>query len=40
MTGRPGIKLPDGWDSIPGARECTPQSCSFRDHYQELQALN
>jgi len=28
-----------GWDQIPGARGCTPQSCSFRDHYQELQAL-
>ena len=40
MTGQPGIKLPDGCDSIPGARGCTPQSCSFRDHYQELQALN
>ena len=40
MTGQPGVKLPDGWDSIPGARGCTPQSCSFRDYYQELQALN
>jgi peroxiredoxin len=40
MTGRPGVPLPDGWDSIPGARGCTPQSCSFRDHYSELQALN
>jgi peroxiredoxin len=40
MTGRPGTPLPDNWDSIPGARGCTPQSCSFRDHYQELQALN
>ena len=40
MTGQPGVKLPDGWDSIPGARGCTPQSCSFRDHYQELQRLN
>ena len=40
MTGQPGIKLPDGWDSIPGARGCTPQSCSFRDHHQELQVLN
>ncbi|MDJ0570788.1 MAG: peroxiredoxin [Pleurocapsa sp. MO_192.B19] len=39
MTRQPGVKLPDGWDSIPGARGCTPQSCSFRDHYQELQAL-
>jgi peroxiredoxin len=40
MTGRPDIPLPDGWDGIPGARGCTPQSCSFRDHYAELQALH
>ena len=24
---------------IPGARGCTPQSCSFRDHFAELRAL-
>ena len=35
-TGRPGQPLPDGWDSIPGARGCTTQACSFRDHYDEL----
>ena len=40
MTGRPGVPLPDGWDGIPGARGCTPQSCSFRDHYTELKALH
>lgn len=40
MTARPGLAIPDGWDQIPGARGCTPQSCSFRDHYKELQALN
>lgn len=39
-TGEPDRDPPDGWDLIPGARGCTPQSCSFRDHYQELQALN
>lgn len=39
MTGRPDVLLPEGWDEIPGARGCTPQSCSFRDHYQELRAL-
>jgi peroxiredoxin len=39
MTGRPNVALPNGWDQIPGARGCTPQSCSFRDHYQELQSL-
>lgn len=39
MTGQSAIPLPDGWDEIPGARGCTPQSCSFRDHYQELRDL-
>lgn len=39
MTGQPNVALPEGWDQIPGARGCTPQSCSFRDHYQELKAL-
>jgi len=39
MTGQPNVALPDGWDQIPGARGCTPQSCSFRDHYQELRSL-
>jgi peroxiredoxin len=38
-TGRPGVALPQGWDAIPGARGCTPQSCSFRDHFAELKAL-
>ena len=38
-TGRPGIRNPDGWDLIPGTRGCTPQSCSFRDHFKELKAL-
>ena len=39
MTGQPSVALPEGWDQIPGARGCTPQSCSFRDHYQEIQLL-
>ena len=38
-TGRPGQALPTGWDAIPGARGCTPQSCGFRDHFAELKAL-
>jgi peroxiredoxin len=38
-TGRPGVENPDGWDMIPGARGCTPQTCSFRDHFAELKAL-
>ncbi len=38
-TGLPGTALPDGWDAIPGARGCTPQSCAFRDHYEDLRAV-
>ncbi len=38
-TGRPDQKLPQGWNEIPGARGCTPQSCSFRDHKTELERL-
>ncbi len=38
-TGRPGENLPLGWDEIPGARGCTPQSCAFRDHHEELRSL-
>jgi peroxiredoxin len=38
-TGVPGVALPDGWDAIPGARGCTPQSCGFRDHFADLKAL-
>ena len=37
-TGEPGKPPPDGWDAVPGARGCTPQSCSFRDHFAELEA--
>ena len=36
MTGKPNVALPEGWESIPGARGCTPQSCSFRDLHGEL----
>jgi peroxiredoxin len=38
-TGRPGRPMLAGWDDIPGARGCTPQSCAFRDHSAELAAL-
>lgn len=40
MTGRPDTPLPGGWNDIPGARGCTPESCSFRDHYSQLQRLD
>jgi peroxiredoxin len=35
-TGVPGQPLLDGWDDIPGARGCTPQSCAFRDAREDL----
>jgi len=38
-TGRPGQPSPTGWDGIPGARGCTPQSCGFRDHFADLKRL-
>lgn len=40
MTGVPGRPLPPGWDLIPGARGCTPQTCGFRDHFRELAELD
>jgi peroxiredoxin len=39
MTGRPGKALPQGWDDIPGARGCTPETCGFRDHHKDLAKL-
>jgi peroxiredoxin len=40
MTGVPGKALPEGWDLIPGARGCTPQTCGFRDRFAEFGTLN
>ena len=37
-TGVPEVPNPEGWDSIPGARGCTPQTCAFRDLFAELKA--
>jgi peroxiredoxin len=38
-TGEPGkVALVEDWDMIPGARGCTPQTCSFRDLFGELKA--
>ena len=36
MTGKPDVALPEGWNEIPGARDCTPQSFSFRDIHDDL----
>lgn len=36
MTGRPDGDMPDGWDTIPGARGCTAEACDFRDRLGEL----
>ena len=38
-TGEPNRDLPSGWDLIPGARGCTPQTCAFRDHHAEIRDL-
>ena len=38
-TGVPGEPTPAGWDDIPGARGCTPQSCAFRDSLAEFAAV-
>src|SRR5882724_10254507 len=38
-TGDPNAGVPEGWDAIPGARGCTPQSCAFRDHFADLKRL-
>jgi peroxiredoxin len=38
-TGRPDRPVPEGWDAIPGARGCTPQSCAFRDAAEEFEEL-
>lgn len=40
MIGKPDSPPMIGWNEIPGARGCTPQSCAFRDHYAELNELN
>jgi len=38
-TGRPDREPLPGWNEVPGARGCTPQSCAFRDHAAELRDL-
>jgi peroxiredoxin len=39
-TGEPGKPSPPGWDDIPGARGCTPETCGFRDHHKDLAKLH
>jgi peroxiredoxin len=39
MTGTPGHSLPLGWDDVPGARGCTPQSCAYRDAVADFERL-
>ncbi|HBQ37326.1 MAG TPA: peroxiredoxin [Rhodobacteraceae bacterium] len=36
LMSRPDVAPPEGWENIPGAKGCTPQSCAYRDHYQDL----
>lgn len=38
-TGVPGVEMPEGWDLIPGARGCTPQSCSYRDEHSAFRDI-
>jgi peroxiredoxin len=38
-TGIPGQPLVPGWNEIPGARGCTPENCSFRDHAADFAEL-
>lgn len=39
LIGDPNGAAMPGWNDIPGARGCTPQSCAFRDQYQQLLEL-
>ena len=39
-TGRPDEELPPGWNAIPGARGCTPETCGFRDRHEQFGDLD
>ncbi len=39
MMGNPNSAPMIGWNDIPGARGCTPQSCEFRNHFSKLRLL-
>jgi peroxiredoxin len=38
-TGVPVVPLPDGWDAIPGARGCTPQTRGYAGLHNEFATL-
>jgi peroxiredoxin len=38
-TGQPDKELPPGWNDIPGARGCTPETCGFRDRHDQFTDL-
>jgi peroxiredoxin len=38
-AGRPGVAPLPGWDDIPGARGCTPQSLGFLEAYERFRAV-
>ncbi len=38
--GPTGRAEPAGWDQIPGARGCTPQSLAFRTQHEAIRALD
>jgi peroxiredoxin len=38
-AGRPGVPSLPGWDAIPGARGCTPQSLGFKEAYPRFREL-
>jgi peroxiredoxin len=35
-TGRADEELPPSWNSIPGARGCTNETCGFRDRHEQF----
>lgn len=39
MIGDPDSPPMADWNEIPGARGCTPQSCSYRDNFDQLTEL-
>lgn len=39
MTGVPSVALPPGWDHIPGAHGCTPQSNAYKQAHPAFKAL-